>query len=121
MKLGLSNPDYSGTATGVYNSANVDTDWHAITISDFTLIGPNSTLTSGDFVWFSIRSMNSSGNVYYKYGSSAPADPKTNVFVVPTTEEKLSEPGTLIGNTISYAKSTAGDDVVIEAGFGSLT
>ena len=121
MKLGLSDPEFSGVVTGVYNSSNVDTDWHEITISDFTLLGPGSSLTSGDFIWFSIRSLNSAGAVYYKYGGSTPADPKINVLIVPTTEAQRSDAGTIIGDTISYAKSTAGDDIVIQAGFGSLT
>ena len=120
-KLGLNPPPFSGVATGVYNSSNVDTDWHEITISDFTLLGPGSSLTSGDFIWFSIRSLNSTGAVYYKFGTSAPADPKINVFSVATTEVAEITTGAIIGNSISYAKSTAGDDIVIQAGFGSLT
>jgi len=120
-KLGLNPPPFSGVATGVYNSSNVNTDWHTLSISDFTLLGPSSSISTGDFIWFSIRSINSTGSVYYKFGTSAPGDPKINVFSVATTEIAEITTGTIIGSTISYAKSTAGDDIAITAGFGVLT
>ena len=119
MKYGLSSPPFSGQSTGFYRSAHSDTDFHAVTLSNFTQTGPN-TLTSGDFIWISL-SHNGSGSAYLKLSTSGASDATSTAIEVEADKSLLVEPGIIIGSTISYKKSNAADDLQIIAGFGELT
>ena len=118
MKYGLSSPPFSGQTTGFYRSANSDTDFHAVTISNFTQTGPN-TLTSGDFIYVSL-SHDGTGSAYLKLSTSGASDAASTAIEIKTGQSILVEPGTIIGSTISYKKSNAADDLQIVAGFGEL-
>ena len=118
MKYGLSSPPFSGQTTGFYRSAHSDTDFHAVTISNFTQTGPN-TLTSGDFVYVTVIH-DGTGSAYLKLSTSGASDAASTAIEIKTGQSLLVEPGTIIGSTISYKKSNAGDDLQIVAGFGDL-
>ena len=127
-KLGVQNPITAGQFIGAYNASAVsDTNWHTLTSNEFYDAVTGSQITDGyKFAWVGIASSSTSAVSYIKLrAATAGTDGKTNTDgVIPllgtyqVDVQALSNGSSVI--SIAYAKSAAGDSVIIYAGFNKV-
>ena len=127
-KLGVQNPITAGQFIGAYNASAVsDTNWHTLTSNEFYDAVTGSQITDGyQFAWVGIALSSTSAVSYIKLrAATAGTDGKTNTDgVIPLlgtyqVDVQALSAGSSV-TSIAYAKSAAGDSVIIYAGFNRV-
>ena len=124
-RLNVNNPASAGQLVGAFNaSAVADTDWHTLTSNEFYDTVTVTQITDGlQFAFVALISSSTSAVSYLKLRAADGAgDGKGNTDgVIPVfgrfeIDSQALQAASSI-NSIAYAKSGAGDSVVIVAGF----
>lgn len=117
MKLGYSNPTYSGNE-GVLKTSQNTTDWVQVTINDFLPTG-DYTL-NGNFIGLNVENKSNTNVLHLFKGAKAPTAGVTDSKEIPAGLKLAVEAGENIP-ALSYKKTASSDTFIIYAYFGSLT
>jgi hypothetical protein len=124
-RLNVSNPASAGQLVAAFNaSAVADNDWHTLTSNEFYDTVTGTQITDGlQFAFVALISSSTSSLSYIKLrAASGASDGKGNTDgVIPVfgrfeIDSQALQAGSSI-TSIAYAKGSAGDSVVIIAGF----
>jgi len=121
-KLGVQNPITAGQAVASYNASSVsDTDWHTLTSNEFYDASTGQQFPDGlEFAYVAMMTNASSLSFLKLRASDTPTDGKLNSDGVISVFGGFDIDTQAIQNkinSISYAKASADDTVVIYAGF----